>query len=42
MIQDLPSVAIAARAEKWPHIPWTPPEGGVLAEHRKTRGSGVE
>lgn len=32
----------AARAPKCPHIPWTPPDGGVLAEQRKTRGSGVE
>jgi cyclic beta-1,2-glucan synthetase len=24
----------AVRAARWPHIPWTPPPGGVDAEHR--------
>lgn len=30
------------RADQYPHIPCTPPPGGVEDEHRKTFGSGVE
>jgi hypothetical protein len=33
---------MADLAARWPLMPWAPPPGGVEAEQRKTRSSGVE
>jgi hypothetical protein len=34
--------ATADRAAQYPHMPWTPPPGGVELEQMKRRSFGVE
>ena len=39
---DVVRAGVALRAAKYPHMPCTPPPGGVDAEQMKRRGFGVE
>ena len=40
-VHHFKTVCSAARAALKPHMPWTPPPGGVDAEHRNRLGFGV-